>query len=190
MMKYAFVNGMALLASAALVACGGGGGASSPPPPNPTITSVTVTPTIGQLRTGDSLSFQAGVRGTGRFDPNVTWLVDNIQGGDAAHGTITSAGVYTAPTNVPNANSITITAKSVQDTTKSGTASATVFSLVISPSDPNVPYGHTQQFTAQVTGLSNPTVQFGIVQGSGQITNDGFYTATTWISSPTKTETI
>jgi len=178
-----------------LTACGGGGGSNPPPPPPPppppsTITSVTVTPGTGQLRIGDTLRFDADVEGTGPFNHAVSWSVDGIPGGDATHGTITSAGVYTAPPNVPNPDPVTISATSVQDKTKSDNASATVYSLVVTPANPTIPFGHTQQFTAQVTGLDNPAVQFFMKGGFSKITIDGFFTATTPINDPAETDTI
>jgi serine protease len=48
-------------------------------------------------------------------DDSVTWQVDDITGGDANVGTITSAGVYTAPAKVPAAPAVTITAISNTD---------------------------------------------------------------------------
>ena len=172
-----------------LTSCGGGNSSPPPPPPPSTITSVTVSPGTGQLRTGDTLPFKAAVKGTGPFNTAVTWLVDGIPGGDATHGTI-AAGVYTAPLSVPNPDPVTITARSIQDSSKSGDATATVYSLVVSPANPNVPYGHTQQFTAQVIGLDNPTVEFVMASGSGRVTIDGFFTAPTVIFNPVEIDKI
>ena len=178
-----------------LTACGGGSSSNPPPPPPPppppsTITSVTVTPGAGQLRTGDTLTFTADVKGTGPFNHAVTWLVNGIPGGDSAHGTISSLGVYTAPSSVPNPDPVTITATSVQDKTKSGNAAAAVYSLVVTPSNLTVPFGHSQQFTAQVNGLDSPTVQFFMKVGFGHITIDGLFTAPTPTSDPSETDTI
>ena len=184
-----------LLGAVLLPACGGGGGSNPPPPPPPppppsTITSVAVTPGTGQLRTGDTLRFTADVEGTGPYNHAVSWLVDGIPGGDATHGTITSLGQYTAPSSAPNPDPVTITATSIQDKTKSDIASATVYSLVVTPANPTLFFGHTQQFTAQVTGLDNPTVQFFMKGGFSKITIDGFFTATTPINDPAETDTI
>jgi hypothetical protein len=80
---------------------------STPPPP--TITSVTVTGP-GTLLEGASAQFQASVVGTGSFNPAVVW--------SCSDGTISQSGVFTAPQKVESVN---VTAKSVQDPTKSGT---------------------------------------------------------------------
>jgi len=49
-----------------------------------------------------------------------------MQGGNSSVGTITSAGLYTAPAVAPNPSTVTITAVSVADSTKSGTAQADI----------------------------------------------------------------
>jgi serine protease len=58
-------------------------------------------------------TFTATVANT--TDDSVTWQVNDITGGDADVGTITSAGVYTAPAKVPAAPAVTITAISNTD---------------------------------------------------------------------------
>jgi hypothetical protein len=71
-----------------------------------------------------SISVQAG-SGTQAFtatvanatDESVTWQVNEITGGNSTVGTITSAGVYTAPAAVPNGAPVIITAVSNADRT-------------------------------------------------------------------------
>jgi serine protease len=48
-------------------------------------------------------------------DDSVTWQVNGIAGGDSTVGTITSAGVYTAPAQVASASAVAITAVSNAD---------------------------------------------------------------------------
>src|SRR5580658_3782351 len=110
-----------------LVGCGGGSsGSQQPPAPPPEVTSVAVTPGTTQLPTGGSQLFTAQVTGTGAFNPNVNWSVNGIAGGNATLGTIVS-GQYTAPSVAPNPGNVTITAASVQDSTKSGSSVATIY---------------------------------------------------------------
>ncbi|HEX8539989.1 MAG TPA: hypothetical protein VF664_21180, partial [Cystobacter sp.] len=78
---------------------------------------ITLTPASATVLTGGSVTFTAEV--TGATDTSVTW---SIQEGDAG-GTITSAGVYTAPAQ---AGTFTVVATSVADPTKKGTATVTV----------------------------------------------------------------
>jgi uncharacterized protein (DUF1800 family) len=83
---------------------------------------VSVTPNTASLVPGASQQFQATVSGT----PNqsVTWKVNGVTGGNAATGTITQAGLYTAPGSVP-ASAITVGAVSQADNATQGTASVT-----------------------------------------------------------------
>ncbi len=59
------------------------------------IAGVVVTPGNPTLDYGQTQAFTAQVIGNG--DQSVTWRVDGIAGGNAAVGTITPAGLYTAP---------------------------------------------------------------------------------------------
>jgi hypothetical protein len=98
---------------------GGGGGVSG-------ITSVRVSPSTANLLTQASQPFSVTVNGTGAFSSQVSWSVNSVSGGNSTVGTISSAGLYTAPDVPPSPNTVTITAISTQDTTKSGTANAVV----------------------------------------------------------------
>ncbi len=87
---------------------------------NPPITiTVAVSPKAATLNSGDTQTFTATVGGT--TNQNVTWKVD----GGAAGGTITAAGLYTAPATP---GTYTVRATSVADNTVSGTATVTVVS--------------------------------------------------------------
>ena len=55
-------------------------------------------------------TFTARVAGTNQ---NVTWQVDQITGGNSTVGTITQAGVYTAPGNVPDPPTVVVDAVSI-----------------------------------------------------------------------------
>src|SRR5258708_20940065 len=77
--------------------CGAGG--VPPPPPPPPLIVVTVTPTNGSVVLGNQVTFVATVTNT--TDTAVTWSVSGVPGGNAALGTITSAGVYTPPPHPP-----------------------------------------------------------------------------------------
>jgi hypothetical protein len=56
-------------------------------------------------------------------NPNVSWSVDGIPGGNVTVGTINAGGVYSAPAA---GGSHTVTATSVADPTKSGSAAVLV----------------------------------------------------------------
>jgi hypothetical protein len=84
--------------------------------------TVTVSPTTATLTTGGTQTFTATVQnGSG----TVNWSVNGVAGGNATVGTITSAGVYTAPASVPAGGSVTVTA-TLQGTSTSGSATVTI----------------------------------------------------------------
>jgi hypothetical protein len=84
------------------------------------VTGITITPNPVTLKVGDTQQFTFNVAGSGTFDHTVTWSVNGIAGGNATVGTITTAGLYVTPFPVPS--SITVTATSNLDSTKSGSA--------------------------------------------------------------------
>jgi serine protease len=71
-------------------------------------------------------TFTATVANT--TDDTVTWQVNGIAGGDSTVGTITSAGVYTAPAQVPSGSAVTITAVSNADNTIVSTSAVNITS--------------------------------------------------------------
>lgn len=81
----------------------------------PTISSVGVVCSPSTIATNATSQCTATVHGTGSFSSTVTWK--------ASGGTIDSGGLFTAPSST---GSITVTATSTEDTTKSGTATITV----------------------------------------------------------------
>jgi serine protease len=97
--------------------------ATSSAPASATEKSCTVTPSKVLLAVCPvSSSVEVG-KGTQTFtatianttDDSVTWQVNGITGGDSNVGTITSAGVYTAPANTPSRAAVSITAVSNAD---------------------------------------------------------------------------
>ncbi|HKN26043.1 MAG TPA: DUF1800 family protein [Candidatus Acidoferrum sp.] len=85
---------------------------------------VQVTPATGVIRAGNQQVFNATV--TGATNIAVSWSVNGIAGGNATVGTIVSNGNYLAPTNIPTANTITVTATSMVDANASGNATITL----------------------------------------------------------------
>lgn len=89
----------------------------------PAVSSVTVSPSTAVVTQGQSLQLSAAVVTTGFANKAVTWTVaTSTEGADA---TITEAGVLTISANTPAEASFTVTATSVYDTTKTGTATVT-----------------------------------------------------------------
>jgi hypothetical protein len=92
--------------------------------------SVTISPASVSLVTNATQLFTATV--TGSSNTAVTWQVNAVTGGNSTIGTIATTGLYLGPASVPNPASVTVTAISQADATKS--ASATVTLLVASRS--------------------------------------------------------
>jgi hypothetical protein len=85
---------------------------------------VVVTPPYAQIVVGQTIRFTATV--TGSANARVVWQVDNATGGGMTAGTITRAGVYTAPAAPPVPASATVTAVSAADPRVSATATVTL----------------------------------------------------------------
>lgn len=101
---------LAVLSVLWLAACGGGSS-------TPTITSVSASCSPSTVTSNGTSQCSATVNGMGNFNSSVTWT--------ATAGTISSSGLFTAPT-VDASLLVTVTATSVQDSTKTGTATITV----------------------------------------------------------------
>ena len=89
--------------------------------------SVSISPRDKSVATGATLQFTATVQNT--TDTAVQWQVNGIQGGNSTLGTISSAGLFTAPAAVPSPAKETITAVSHADSTKSDSTSVTIVAL-------------------------------------------------------------
>jgi hypothetical protein len=148
---------MCTLAAIFAVSCGGGGGGNSSTPP-PSNVSISVSPTSATVGFGTTQQFTAAVSGT--TNTAVSWTVTDTSGGNSHVGQISSAGLYTAPAatsasipvppqlvsvtagqtassvnvSVPElnpVNSVTVTATSRADTTKSASATVVLSGLSI-----------------------------------------------------------
>ena len=119
----------------------------------------------------------------------MNWSVDNVAGGNASTGTITTSGLYTAPSQ---AGTHTVTAASVANSSMTASATVTVTGIVsVTPGTAGVLAGATQQFTATVQGETNPGVAWsvdGVTGGNssvGTISASGLYSAPSQIGSHT-----
>lgn len=118
---------------------------SAPPAPAPTPVVVSVSPASGTIDACRTLSFTATVTGaTG----GVTW---SVQEGSAG-GSISSAGVYTAPATAGTYHLVaTSQAVPSSSATVPVTVSDRILGVAVSPSTVTLAPGATAQFTATVT---------------------------------------
>jgi serine protease len=86
--------------------------------------TVSVTPGTANVTAGMTQMFTAAVMGNSNM--SVNWSVNGVAGGNSTVGMISASGAYTAPVTVPTPATVTITAVSVADSTKMGSAQATV----------------------------------------------------------------
>jgi len=138
---------------------------------------LSITPGSVGLIAGTTQQFSVSAQG--QTNPSVTWSVDGVTGGNSTVGTISTQGMYTAPSEVGNH---TITA-SVTNLAQSATAGVTVFDLDVTPGATVLDPGATQQFSASVQGLSNTGVTWSVDGNTGgnssvgTISTTGLYTA-------------
>ncbi len=108
-----------------MAACGGGGGGGNPTPtpptPTPTPAVLTVTPASATVQLSAFQVFTA----TGTGVP-VNWSVNGVPGGNATVGTITTGGLYTAPTTFPSPNQFSVTAVSQANAAQTASSATTV----------------------------------------------------------------
>jgi hypothetical protein len=144
---------------------------------------VSVSPPTASLDGGETQQFAATV--TNAMNQAVTWSVTGL-------GSVNSQGLYSAPAIVPSQTTATVTATSVADPTKSGSAIVTLIpiSVTVSPATPMVAITGKKQFTADVEATSNTAVTWS-VSGSGcsgsacgTIDTNGHFVAPSAVPSP------
>jgi hypothetical protein len=129
---------------------------------------------MATLSAGQTRQFTATV--TGASNTAVTWSLSS------AAGTISAAGLYTAPPSLSQQQSVTVTATSVADPGRSTSATVSLtppppVAVSISPATATLSAGQTRQFTATVTGASNAAVTWSLSSAAGTISATGLYTA-------------
>ena len=137
---------------------------------------VVVAPATAMVRTGNQQAFTATV--TGALNLSVTWTVNGVAGGNPTSGTIAANGTYTAPLTLPTPNTVTVTATSVEDPTRAGSATVTLENAIpaISSVAPTILTANTQ-FAMTVNGT-------GFTPGS--IVNLGAMALSTTFVAPTQ----
>jgi parallel beta-helix repeat protein len=128
------------------------------------ISSVALNPATLSLNVQAQNQFTATVTGTGNYNSAVTW--------SATLGTITSAGLYTAPSA---GGTDVVTAKSVQDTTKTATASITVASASVPAGTSVKTYGAKGDGVTDDTAAIQACINAVAGKGGTVVVPDGTY---------------
>jgi alpha-L-arabinofuranosidase len=154
----------------------------------PTITAVTDSCPVALVDTGAATTCTASVTGTGLYPSTVTWSVDL--------GTITSAGVYTAPASLATATIAHITATSTLDSTKSATyainvpaSTSAVTGIAVTCAPTALVAGASSNCVVTVTGIGSYSSSVSWTTTAGTITAAGLLTAPSNVASLTVTAT-
>lgn len=153
--------------------------------------AITISPTAATVKLGQTQQFTSTV--TGNSNTSVTWAVNGVNGGNTSVGTVSTLGLYTAPVNSLNPSSVSVTATSVADTSKTASATVTINSgatVTVSPSSTTINAGDQYQFTDTVTNSTTSTAvgwYVSDVKGgnatTGTISQTGLYFAPRTIGS-------
>src|SRR4029077_10173005 len=108
--------------------------------------------TTANIRAASSFQFTANV--SGNSNTSVTWSVNGSAGGSSALGTIASNGTYTAPSSLPSPNTVTVTATSAADSSKSASSAVTLMNLTPTLIGTNPASISTGSFLLTVTGAN------------------------------------
>ena len=173
-----------LLIIGVLIAGCGGGKTSTPQG-----IMISVNPQSASVQVAGTQTFSAAVSNTS--NTVVTWKVNGVEGGDDIHGRIDSTGIYKAPAAVPSPPTVTITAASAADATRSGSAMVTITgsapstaTLTVSPVRAALTTGQTQAFTATGSGNAAISVTWEVDSIPGGNSSVGTVSATGVYSPP------
>ncbi len=140
---------------------------------------ISLRPTEATLNASQKRQFTALVSISG--GTAVTWSLN------PSIGAIDSDGWYTAPDSIPSQQTVTVTATSVADTTKTASATITLSpeaSILITPGWKVLYPAQTQQFSAITSNVGTAGVSWSINPSTaGTISGAGLYTAPATIAS-------
>lgn len=155
--------------------CGGGASTTSDPAPVSITVSVAVAPATASVQAGLTQAFTASVANDSA-NKGVTWALSGAGCSGATCGTLSAtssasgvAVTYTAPAVVPNPASVTLTATSVADGTKTAAA---VVTITAAPPPPAIAVTLSQT-TASVVANNELVL-------SATVTNDSQNKGVTW----------
>ncbi len=165
-----------MIASLGLAGCGSGSNTGSTLPPNPPTNvppvasqkgSVTMTPQYVAVAPGQTFQFQATSTTAGTFQ----WYVNGVASGSAISGTVSSSGLYTAPTTLSVSGNVTVTAALAGSGSQNYATSAVA---LIQPADVACPNstGNPQvaQYSMYLPAPGKMSIQFGTTTSYGKST--------------------
>ncbi len=142
---------------------------------------VRVVPTTATLNPSRTEQFYAQLAMPAGTDQTVTWSIHPDL------GSIDGTGLYTAPSAVDSEKRVVVTATSVADPTKSGSADVVLLpsvSVSLDPTSASLSAGGGQWFNATVTNALDQTLKWSISPaGMGTVDQWGYYTAPGTIAS-------
>jgi acid phosphatase len=138
-------------------ACGSGAGSSQPAPGSSSVSSISVVCMPSAVVPNATSQCNAAVQGTGTYSSAVTW--------SASEGTINASGLITAPASPVT---VTVTATSVQDPSRSGMAAVTV-QLQTLPINHVVLVMEENQSYATVVGNTSDWPNLNILMSTGAL---------------------
>ncbi len=145
------------------------------------VCKVSVTPSSANLRLAATQQFRARV--SNAADTAIVWSMD------PSIGALSSNGLYTAPSSLPQTQTVHVTATSVRYPKCRGNATVTItvpLTVSVSPASAQVTTNHTLQLTATSNSAVTWTVS-GVPGGNasfGAITSAGLYTAPVYVPYP------
>ncbi len=146
--------------------------------------TISISPASATVTSGSTEQFSAKITGT--MNTAVTWSV-------SGPGSVSSSGLYTAPSNLSANTTATIRATSKAFSTLTTTATITVTPsqpISISPAAITIYASGSQQFAATFSGTATNAVTWSL-SGPGTLSNSGLYNAPDTVnSSATATVTV
>ena len=137
---------------------------AQPPPTAGQSGSVTITPQYIALAPGQTFQFTATVAGRGQTE----WLVNGVQGGNAAAGTVSTTGSYTAPASIAQSENVTVT---VALTSSAQQNYATAVVSIIAPAQVTCPFElanpQVAQYALYLPAPGKMDVRFGTTTNYG-----------------------
>ena len=183
-MKRVILSGVVVfLILAMLAACGGNTSSST----TTTTVNLAITPTSASVTTGTTQQFTVTVTNT--TNTALSWSVNGVVGGNQTVGFVSSAGLFTAPNNVPTPAAVTVTATSQADTSITISVAVTITApatpaapLTVNPQAVAVPAGGQQTFSATVSNIPiavnwTASCLSSVTGACGTISTSGVYTA-------------